>query len=127
MDEPRSVASNVATQHRLIDSQLEKVAAALDNSDLADAEVRVPRLLRAVEAHFTLEEDHYFPRAEAARAELADKLRALRAEHMEMRRGLELTAQHVRDGATDQARSAFVELRTLFVRHEREELALLEG
>ena len=127
MDEPRSVAIKIATQHRLIDSLIGNLAAALDNGALAEAEDRGLRLMRAIEAHFTLEEDHYFPRAEAARAELADKVQALRAEHVVLGRGLDQTVQHISDGAIDQARAAFADFHSAFLRHEREELALLEG
>ena len=127
MDEPRSVAIKIATQHRLIDSLIGNLAAALDNGALAEAEDRGLRLMRAIEAHFTLEEDHYFPRAEAARAELADKLQVLRAEHVVLGRGLDQTVQHISDGTIDQARAAFADFNSAFLRHEREELALLEG
>ena len=58
MDERRSAARNVATQHRLIDSLVGNRATALDDGALAEAEDRVLRLMNAIEAHFTLEEDH---------------------------------------------------------------------
>jgi hemerythrin superfamily protein len=127
MDEPRSAAKKIATQHRLIDSLVRNLEGALANGVLAEAEDRVQRLIHAIEAHFTLEEDYYFPRAEAERAELADKVRALRAEHVVLGRRLEQTAQHIGDGAVDAARATFGDFHEMFVRHEREELALLES
>jgi hypothetical protein len=127
MDEPRSVTSKIAIQHRLIDSLIGNLSAALDRGDLAEAEERGLRLVRAVEAHFTLEEDHYFPRAEAARVDLADKVRALRADHAELNGGLDRTLQHISEGAIDQASAEFADFHSALLAHEREELALLEA
>jgi len=127
MDEPRSAAKKIATQHRLIDSLVRNLEGALANGVVAEAENRVQRLIHAIEAHFTLEEDHYFPRAEAERPELADEVRALRAEHVALARGLEQTAQHIDDGAVDAARATFRDFLEMLVQHEREELALLES
>ena len=125
MDEPRSIANKVATQHQLIDSQLRNLAASLDGGLLPEAEKRLQRLMRSLEAHFTLEEEHYFPSAEAERAEVVEAIRSFRADHVELRRSLEDLAQSIGEGAMGPARSAFARFSSLLLEHERRELDLL--
>ncbi len=125
MSEERSGADKVSTQHRLIDSQLARLAEALQEGALATAEPRVERLLRSLKAHFTLEEDFYFPRAEAANGERRTEIEALRAEHVELDRALEETARHIREGTLDAARQCFKAFHAAILEHERVEVSLL--
>jgi hypothetical protein len=115
----------VGTQHRVLESLLRSMAAAARDADAVRARERLDRLRRALDAHFVLEEAHYFPERRSTRPDLAPELAALADEHGLMRGELERIGRHVEGSAWSDARRAIRALERTFREHERVETALL--
>lgn len=121
----RREALRVASQHHQLDQFHEVFENALARGDLAAAEQSFARFADALEAHFTLEEQVYFPALHGRDAGAAAELGELVREHEALRSALgEITsALRARDReACDGALSAWL---PRLVLHERREEALM--
>ena len=127
MEEERSPARKVATQHQLIESLLKGLRSAVEARDRDRSESRLTGLRRALEAHFVLEEEHYFAAARESHPELEPDLDRLGAEHREMLSRVESLVHDLRDLAWDDAGPASASLERFFHRHEEVERKLMAG
>lgn len=121
----RREALRVASQHHQLDQFHEVFENALARGDAAGAEQSFARFADALEAHFTLEEQVYFPALHGRDAAAASELAELVREHEALRSGLaEITsALRARDlEACDGAIGAWL---PRLVLHERREEALM--
>lgn len=121
----RSSRDKVATQHQLIESLLRGLATAVASRDAERAGTRHASLSRALDAHFVLEEEHYFPRLREKRPDLAAALDALAEEHAEMRRMLAELTDALGAGAWDEAARGATALERCFHGHEETERGVL--
>jgi hypothetical protein len=119
------VAHRVASQHRIIEWRMKGVRAAIAEGDLPQAKGRLAGLKRMLEAHFVLEENHYFPVARKARPGLGADLQRLAEEHGDIRSALERVSGHLEERAWDEARRAVAALDSSFRRHEEFESKVL--
>ena len=115
------IGHKVATQHRLIESLLKELARAVSDGDGARSRSRLASLRRALEAHFALEEDHYFPALREARPDLDADLRALEEQHGQLRADLDRIAAGVDEPTLEPVRSALGAFDACFRRHEETE------
>lgn len=121
------VAQRVASQHRIIESLMKGVRGAIAEGDLPRAKGRLVGLKRALDAHFVLEEDHYFPVTRKARPDLGADLEQLAEEHGAMRSALERISGHLDERAWDEAERAVAALDSSFRRHEEFEGKVLRS
>jgi hypothetical protein len=122
---PRKLADKVAIQHQLIESLFRGFDSALSAGDGAAVRARLGGLVDALEAHFTLEENHYFRARREAHPEAAEGLEALAREHAEMRESLETIARQLEAGAPGRAAETFRALVACFAEHEGREQELM--
>ena len=116
--DPKSSAQKIATQHRLIESLFGGLGSALAARDAVHAQPRIAGLGRALDAHFVLEEGHYFPRLRDARPDCGPDLDRLVEEHLAMRSQVEDVSSCLDRGDWDAAAGTLAALRSLFERHE---------
>jgi hemerythrin superfamily protein len=124
--EGKDSANKIATQHRLIGSLFAGLARALSARDRALSARRTASLRRVLEAHFVLEEQHYFPRLRAERPDRASDLDRLVEEHVDMRSLAEaILAEFDQDehqrAEWQEAARVLNALHSLFERHEAAE------
>ena len=81
-------AQRVASQHRQLDDFHAVFSDALASGDTSAARLALARFREALEAHFSLEEDFYFPALHGQRAALAPELARLVREHAVLRAAL---------------------------------------
>ena len=117
----KSSAHKIATQHRLIESLFVGLGSTLSVRDEVLARRRSAGLRRALDAHFVLEEDHYFPRLCDARPDRAPDLERLIEEHVTMRSHADDVSAHLDRGDWGAAVGTFDALRSLFKQHEARE------
>lgn len=127
MVDERSSARKVATQHHLIESLLRGLRAAVDDRDAERARARRTSVARALDAHFVLEEEHYFPSLREVRPELGSELASLVEEHAAMRGLAETLAAQVEAGDWAPATETAASLERTFHRHEKTERGVLEA
>jgi hemerythrin superfamily protein len=122
---PQSLADKVATQHRLIESLFRGFDSALSSGDGEAVHARLGGLAEALKAHFTLEEDHYFPARRKASPEAAEGLDELTREHTQMLGALETITRQLEADAPGRAADTFRGLVAHFSEHEDREQQLL--
>jgi hypothetical protein len=118
-------AMRIAAQHHQLDQFHAVFEDALTRGDLSGARVSFANFADALEAHFSLEEEFYFPALHGYRRDLASELARLARDHAALRTGFaQLSAELARgDRAACQC-----ELEAWLARllaHERDEEALL--
>lgn len=121
----RREAQRVASQHRQLDEFQRVVEDALARGDLAEAQRTLARFCEALDAHFSLEEEFYFPALHSRSQELRAERAELAREHDSLRAGFSDATVALESG--DRAATA-VALAAWFPRlsaHERREEALL--
>jgi hypothetical protein len=123
----RREAQRVASQHRQLDEFQGVVEDAVARGDLAEAQRALARFSEALDAHFQLEEEVYFPALHSHASDLRADLADLALEHDGLRAGFsDATVSLARqDGAATAAA-----LQAWFSRldaHERREEELLGG
>jgi hemerythrin superfamily protein len=121
----RSSADKIATQHRLIGSLFDGLARALSARDGGRAERKIVGLRRVLDAHFLLEEEHYFPGVRDQRPERASDLDRLVEEHVSMRKRAEEILARLDQAEWQPATESFDALRSLFEDHEASERQLV--
>lgn len=125
VDTERDPAHKIATQHRLIESLLAGLRAAVAGGDAARAARSLAGLQRAFRAHFLLEEQHYFPLTREANPGVEPELQRLVEEHRAMLSAIERISGQLEEGAHDGASRALGSLESTLHRHEKAELLLL--
>ncbi|HEU4429703.1 MAG TPA: hemerythrin domain-containing protein [Myxococcota bacterium] len=123
----RREAQRVASQHRQLDEFQGVVTDALARGDLVEAQRSLARFSEALDAHFSLEEEFYFPALHSHSSELRAELAELALEHDSLRAGF--SDATVALASRDHAATAAA-LEAWFPRldaHERREEALLGG
>jgi len=121
----RREAQRVASQHRQLDEFQVVVTDALARGDLSEARRSLARFREALDAHFSLEEEFYFPALHSHSSQLRAELAELALEHDSLRAGFSdaTVALSISDGAaTTAALNAWL---PRLDAHERREEALL--
>lgn len=121
----KSPAHKIATQHRLIGSLFDGLARALSARDSGTAQRKIVSLRRVLDAHFLLEEEHYFPDMRDQRPDRASDLDQLVEEHVSMRKRAKEILAHLDQAKWEGASGAFDALRSLFDDHEASERHLV--
>ncbi len=123
----RREALRIAAQHHQLDQFHAVFEDALARRDLTSARVAFARFADALEAHFSLEEEFYFPALHGHRRDLTGELAQLTREHAALRGGV---AQLTSELAGSDFAACELELAAWtaqLLSHERHEEALLEG
>lgn len=126
-DAERSSGDKVSTQHRILDTLLRSARKAAGAGDAAAATRKLAGLGRALDAHFVLEEEHYFPTIRRARPDLAEALDTLTEEHVDMRRSLGEIAERLEARAFEDATRTLADLDAALRGHEKTEEELLSA
>jgi iron-sulfur cluster repair protein YtfE (RIC family) len=118
-------ARRISSQHRQLDEFHERVARALEHGEPAEVRSAFTRFRDALEAHFAVEDEVYFPAVHGLRRELEPELTAFVEQHKVMRLQLErvqtfIDADRLTEGAA--VLDAMVEL---LIGHETREEQLL--
>jgi hypothetical protein len=120
-------ARRISAQHRQLDVLYGVVADALQRRDAQSARTGFERFCDALDAHFSLEQNFYFPALHGLRPALGAELAALAREHAELT--VELEALRPRfDGADlDGCAAALDDFAVRLARHEGVEEQLVAG
>lgn len=125
MSTENELSQKVATQHGLIESLLKGLHSAIESADAARAKARLSSLQRALEAHFKLEENHYYPAKRASRPELEADLERLVDEHERCRFELARIDTELDAAGWDAAARALAAFDSTLHQHEEFEQKLL--
>jgi iron-sulfur cluster repair protein YtfE (RIC family) len=79
----RRAARQMATQHEHLRTLIHAIADAAEDGRVAEIPESVDRLRGAIEAHFSLEDDVFFPALHGLRPEAGRDLNALMREHVD--------------------------------------------
>ena len=120
----KTSAHKIATQHQLIGSLFAGLARALSARNGGTAQRKIVGLRRVLDAHFLLEEEHYFPAMRAQQPNRASDLDRLVEEHVSMRKHATEILARLDHAEWEQAAGAFNALRSLFQNHEASERQL---
>jgi len=85
----KRAARQIGEQHALLDEILRALRPAIERGDAPEARSLIERYRRAIEAHFTLEEDVFFPAIHGLHPNHAKELEVLGAEHARFRQQLD--------------------------------------
>jgi len=137
----KTSAHKIATQHQLIGSLFAGLARALSARNGGTAQRKIVGLRRVLDAHFLLEEEHYFPDMRDQRPDRAADLDRLVEEHVSMRKRAEEILARLGQAKSESewetgsesesetdwetAAVAFDSLRSLFEDHEASERQLV--
>ncbi len=81
-------ARRISSQHRKLDALWGLVVDALGHGRVPDGRAAFQHFHDALEAHFSLEDELYFPALHGLRSDLGDELARLSREHEALRRAL---------------------------------------
>jgi len=121
----RREAQRVASQHAQLDLFQGVVQDALQRGDLAEAERTLARFCEALDAHFSLEEEFYFPAVHSHDSELGAQLSELALEHESLRTGCSEATFALSRGDAAACEAMLDALLPRLDAHERREEALL--
>jgi iron-sulfur cluster repair protein YtfE (RIC family) len=116
----------ISSQHRQLDQFHEMVATALEHGDPAQVRSAFTRFRDALEAHFSVEDDVYFPAVHGLRPQLESELTSLVADHREMRRQLEKVQQLLDADRLAEGGAALDAMVSVLIEHETREERLLD-
>lgn len=117
----------ISRQHRQLNTFYEVLSGALRRGDEVQARETFRRLCDALEAHFAMEDEFYFPSLHGLRPELEPEITALMDEHRIFRGDLEaLTDGFERSPDLAAVARAFEEFAARLAAHEEREERLLE-
>lgn len=120
-------AQRVASQHQQLDQFHSVFSDALARGDAGAARIALERFTEALDAHFSLEEEFYFPALHGHRKQLAPDLEHLARDHAVLRAALaEVTGELARENlhAGEAALNAWL---ARLREHERAEEKLIEA
>ena len=111
--------------HSELDQLVGKLQDATERQSVAAASAALEELAEALEGHFTVEEEVYFPLVERLRPELAETMKDARMAHLTLRGQLDQLRGLLSDGDREAARGVLGALLELFRRHEALEERLI--
>jgi hypothetical protein len=122
----RREAQRVAGQHVQLGELADEILDALGRGGLAEARLALARFREALDAHFSLEEDFYFPALHRHASGLSGELAELTRDHEALRAGFSDASRALAglDGA--QCSAALDAWLPRLAEHERREEQLLE-
>lgn len=112
-------------QHSELDHLIRCLVESLDGAEAAAGALQ--DLERALDAHFRLEEEVYFPLVEGISAELRDAVAGAREGHRQLRADLDALRGRLAAGDGDGARARLKTLLQRFHRHEEAEAGLVSA
>lgn len=121
----RREAQRIEAQHRQLDQFHAVLEDALARSDLAGTQLALARFLEALEAHFSLEEEFYFPALHGHDARLQGALAELVRDHEAMREAFADVRSSLRRGELAPASAPLRAWLGRLGEHERREESLL--
>jgi hemerythrin-like domain-containing protein len=124
----KRVVRQMSDQHRHLRVIHAELADALSGRESAsEAQERFAHYREAVEAHFALESDTFFPAVHGLRADLGTSLEALDRAHDELREMLSRLEGRVQAGSTQESARALADFAGVLRDHEAIEEELLMG
>jgi iron-sulfur cluster repair protein YtfE (RIC family) len=117
----------MSDQHRHIRAIHGSIRDALARGGASDAEAALDRLQSAMEAHFALEDEVFFPALHGLRPEFAEALETLSREHAEFAAGLRRMIADLQASGVEALQNGFEAYTRALVDHEgREEEIVTE-
>jgi iron-sulfur cluster repair protein YtfE (RIC family) len=111
----------MSEQHRNIRAIHGSIRGALERGGVQDARAALDRLQSAMEAHFALEDEVFFPALHGLRPEFADSLEALSREHAGFSEVLRKLGADLETSTVDSFQSGFDAYAETLAAHERRE------
>ena len=121
----RREAVRIAAQHHPLDQFHAVLEDALARGDLSGARVSFANFADALEAHFSLEEEFYFPALHGYRRDLASELARLTRDHEALRTGIAQLTEGLARGELAACRLELEAWLAQLLAHERAEEALM--
>ena len=121
----RREAVRIAAQHHQLDQFHAVLEDALARGDLSGARVSFANFADALEAHFSLEEEFYFPALHGYRRDLASELARLTRDHEALRTGIAQLTEGLARGELAACRLELEAWLAQLLAHERAEEALM--
>jgi hypothetical protein len=115
----------MSDQHRHIRAIHGSIQDALERGGASDAEAALDRLQSAVEAHFALEDEVFFPALHGLRPEFAEALEALSREHAEFAAALRGMIGDLRASGVEALQGGFEAYARALAAHEVREEAIV--
>lgn len=119
-------ARRISSQHRQLDDFHAALADALARGTADEARASFVRFGDALDAHFSLEDQLYFPALRGLRPDLDAQLAALVREHAEFRADLEALQQALDAAALEDGAARLDRFADALARHEEREERLVE-
>jgi hemerythrin superfamily protein len=117
----------ISSQHRQLDALYAMIADAIEKGLASKAQLAFLRFQDALEAHFSLEDELYFPALRGLRPELDGDLAALVREHQDLRESMLSVRSEFERSDLDCSANALEEFIRLLTAHEDREERLLES
>ena len=121
----RHEALRIAAQHHQLDEFHAVFEDALARGDLSSARVTFANFAGALEAHFSLEEEFYFPALHGYRRDLTSELARLCHEHAALRTGVAQLTEELARGEFAACKLELEAWVAQLLAHERSEEALM--
>lgn len=121
----RREAVRIASQHQQLDQFHAVFEDALTRGDLRGARVSFANFADALEAHFSLEEEFYFPALHGHRRDLASELARLTRDHAALRTGIAHLSAELASGDLATCELELKAWVAQLLAHERSEEALM--
>ncbi|MBW2240663.1 MAG: hemerythrin domain-containing protein [Deltaproteobacteria bacterium] len=118
-------ARRISSQHRKLDTLYGLVVDALGHGRLPEGRSAFQRFHDALEAHFSLEDELYFPALHGLRSDLGDELARLSGEHEALRRALDEVENAFRGAHLGDCERLLDHVATAIADHEEQEEQLL--
>jgi hemerythrin superfamily protein len=117
----------ISSQHRQLDALYAMIAGAIEKGLASKAQLAFLRFQDALEAHFSLEDELYFPALRGLRPELDGDLAALVREHQDLRESMCSVRGEFERSDLECSANALEEFIRLLTAHEDREEQLLES
>jgi hemerythrin superfamily protein len=117
----------ISSQHRQLDALYAMIAGAIEKGLAPKAQLAFLRFQDALEAHFSLEDELYFPALRGLRPELDGDLAALVREHRDLRESMCSVRGEFERSDLECSANALEEFIRLLTAHEDREEQLLES
>ncbi len=121
----RRAVRQMVTQHEHLRALIQALADATENGRVSEIQESVDRLRGAIEAHFSLEDDVFFPAIHGLHSETARELHALMREHVDYLDDLARLRTELTTGAVGAFTKGYRAFCKSFAEHERREDRLI--
>jgi len=121
----RRAARQMSSQHEHLRTLIQAIADAADVGQAAKVEESVDRLRGAIEAHFSLEDDIFFPALHGLHPETGRELHALMREHVDYLEDLARLRERMATGTLAAFAEGFEAFSQSIAAHERREERLV--